>query len=617
LLSKVTGAVVENLQALAVTRCLWVRMQGKGPTVQPALNRVPNPEDLQKLLKAIQMGTPQVQQPFGLDNGRKFVLKVQQPRAASGLGKTRSPNSNPLWSLHEGVNTFWEYNTADIELIYNLSEEAVYAAPSAGAPVGGTPAAALAVLEELAMSQAGSVGAQLAATMDPYGAPQDSSSGFGGNSFSSNPGPSFASQEPPQFSSENQSFASGQFNQPAPAPPVPTAASPQAQNQQHTRGGGGVQFSGNLTEQGVLELFKSIGAAKMIGRLDLTSGLESIEVYFEDGAPRRASFRSDSMTGPVRDITGEEVLLEAMTWRTGFFQFNPSMKSAERSPMRRLDILISEGAALKDYFAALDKAGLSPDSVPVRTSKLSEAEFEKALTEGIPVNMQQQKQMYMAFDGKTCLGDIVRQSNLPKSAWLPLIFNLLQCGTIGLSTKTAAPTTQQDAPQSPLIKEAVQEAFQELLRPDTGLISYPLFMHFMEVEFQRALRLRQPFSLIIVSVHKEGNGITEQLSSDDLKLVSEKIRTYLEPYDHVGHYQTLDIGILLPHRPSVQAREYIDKIVNDFNRELAQAGNQVQFVWSVGVGCIPEDGIKVSGMVSKAENERNAAKENRQLTQAR
>jgi len=586
--------------AVAATSRLWVRMQGKGPTVQPALNRVPNPEDLQKLLKAIQMGTPLVQQPFSLDNGRKFILKVQQPRAASGLGKSRSPNSNPLWSLHEGVNTFWEYNTADIELIFNLSEEAVYAAPTTGAaPVGGTPAAALAVLEELSMAQSGAMGAQLAATMD-------SREPFGGSQPAAAPAPSFASQEPAQFSTERQGHPpSGQFNQPPPQNPA------QIQAQQATRGGG-VQFSGNLTEQGVLELFKSIGAAKMIGRLDLTSGLESIEVYFEDGAPRRASFRSDSMTGPVRDITGEEVLLEAMTWRTGFFQFNPSMKSAERSPMRRLDILISEGAALKDYFAALDKAGLNPDSVPVRTSKLSEAEFEKALTEGIPVNMQQQKQLYMAFDGKNCLGDIIRQSNLPKSTWLPLIFNLLQCGTIGLNVKTAEPSAKQEAPQSPLVKEAVQEAFQELLRPDTGLLSYPLFMHFMEVEFQRALRLRQPFSMIIVSVHKEGSGITEQLSSEDLKLVSEKIRTYLEPYDFVGHYQTLDIGILLPHRPSVQAREYVDKIINDFNRELAQAGNQVQFIWSVGIGCIPEDGIKLSGMVAKAEQERNTAKENRQ-----
>lgn len=509
------------------------------------------------------MGSPMAQQPFALDSGRKMTLKVQPPRSAGGLGKTRAANSNPLWSLHEGINTVWEYNTADIELIYNLTEEAVYSTPSAAPPQGGTPAAALAVLEELASAQSSALSASLAS--------------------------SFAAQEPPQFS------------QPAPAAPVQASQAPK---------GGGVQFSGNLSEQGVLELFQSIGAAKMIGRLDITSGLESIEVYFEDGAPRRASFRSDSMTGPVRDITGEEVLLEGMTWRTGFFQFNPAMKSAERSPMRRLDLLLMEGSALKDYFDALEKADLTPDSIPVRTSQLSEAEFEKALTAGIPVNMQQQKLMYMAFDGKTTLGDIVRQSNLPKSGWLPLVFNLLQCGTIGLAPKAAAKeTVHQDVPISPLIKESVAEAFQELLRPDTGLLSYPLFMHFMEVEFQRALRLRQPLSLIVISVHKEGSGITEQLSSEDLKLVAGKIRSYLEPYDHVGHYQTLDIGILLPHRPSVQAREYVDKIIADFDRELAQTGNQVRFIWSVGIGCIPEDGIKVSGMVARAEKDRNLARE--------
>jgi GGDEF domain-containing protein len=180
---------------------------------------------------------------------------------------------------------------------------------------------------------------------------------------------------------------------------------------------------------------------------------------------------------------------------------------------------------------------------------------------------------------------------------------------IGLPQKAPLAASSPEAPQSPLIKEAVHEAFQELLRPDTGLLSYPLFMHFMEVEFQRALRLRLPFSLLIIKVHKEGGGIIEQLSSEDLKLVAERLRLYLEPYDHIGHYEILDIGVLLPHRPSAQAREYASKFIADFNAELAQTGNGVRFVWSVGIGCIPEDGIKLGAIVSKAEKERNQTKE--------
>ncbi len=562
-----------------------------------------------------------VQQPINLDTGHRFVLKVQPARAASGLGRSKGGGGAvqaPLWSLSDSANMLWEYNTADLELIFNLVDEAIHSARTTNGSTQDRTDAALAVLEEMAAAHGiGNIafgGPKVESAPEPKGyAAQESGfssspAGFSSSqgSFSSSqgslgaaPATPYAAMEKPQFSSDSSSqFSSqGQSNasQATAAPARPTST--------------GMQMSGSLSELGVCDLFQSISVAKMTGRLDVTSGLESIEIYFEDGAPRRASFRSDTMTGEPRDITGEEVLLEGMTWKNGFFQFNASMKSAERSPMRRLDLLLLEGAALKDYADALEKSGLTPESTPMRTGQLSEAEFEKALTEGIPVNMDRQKAIYVAFNGQTALMDIVRETNLPKSAWLPLVFNLSNCGLIGLKVKTQAQTAQNEAPQSPMIKEAVKEAFLEMLRPDTMLLSYPLFMHFMEVEFQRALRLRLPFSLVLISVHKEGAGIKEQLSSDDLKLLAEKIREYLEPYDHIGHYQTLDIGILLPHRPSAQAREYAKKIIDDFNRELAQTGNGVRFVWSVGISCVPEDGVKLGAMVSKAEQERNSAQQ--------
>ena len=267
-----------------------------------------------------------------------------------------------------------------------------------------------------------------------------------------------------------------------------------------------MQLSGNLSELGIPDLFQSISVGKLTGRLDVSSGLESIEVFFEEGAPRRASFQSDSMTGPVHEIVGDEVLLEALTWNNGFFQFNSALKSAERSPMRRLDLLLLEGATLRDYTDALEKAGFDPECMPMRLAQHTEAEFERLLSEGIPVNMQAQKALYVAFDGKATLGDVIRQAKLGKPVWLPLIFNLYKCGMIGLPQKAKVAATAADTTQSPLVREAVQEAFAELLRPDTALLSYPLFLHFAEIEFQRALNLRLPFSLVLIKVHKEGNG---------------------------------------------------------------------------------------------------------------
>ncbi len=348
--------------------------------------------------------------------------------------------------------------------------------------------------------------------------------------------------------------------------------------------------------------------AKMTERLQLTSGLQTVEIYFEEGCPRRASasFYSDSMTSAVKELTGEEAIIEGMTWKNGFFQFNSSMKSAERSPMRRLDTLLMEGAALRDYLDSIENSGLTEDSVPVRLTNPDEPEFEQALENSVPVDMQMQKSLYIAFYGKSSLADVVSDSGLGKILCLPIIFNLSKAGLIGL--KVAAKTSGQsgELAQSPVVKEAVKEACQQLFRADTGLMSFHLFLHFLEVEYQRALKIRLPLSLILFSVHKIDGFENEQLSTEDLKVVSAVVRSLIEPFDYVGHYQTLDVGVLLPHRPAASAREFASKIVKECNTQLAKRSSTARFVWTMGIGCVPEDGIKLDAVVAKAENEKSA-----------
>ncbi len=524
-------------------------MQGRNLKPLAPLTSPPKVDDLQRLLKAAQTGTP-VNQTIAIPDRTKYVLKVQMTKAASGLGRSKAADAAPIWTLIDGVQTLWEYSTTDVELIFNLVEESLYVKPAA--PATDFAAASPAAVEQVI-----------------YGASPVRAD-------------SFEAQSPQPAMHEA---------------PVAASVAPQATSQT-------IQLSGNLSELGACELIQTISVAKMTGRLDITSGLQSVEIYFEDGAPRRASYRSDSMTAAPKNLTDEEVIVEAMTWFNGFFHFNASMKSSERSAMKRLDLLLMEGAALRDYIVSIEGAGLTDDSVPVKYGSPSEAEFEKALQNSAPVDMQSQKAIYIAFDGKATLAEVVTQSGLPKSAWLPIVFNLSKSKLIGLSVKAKKEESAAEIIQAPGAKEAVREAFQQMLRSDTGLMSYQLFMHFLEVEYHRALKLRLPFSLIIIAVHKEEAAIREELSSDDLKLVAEKIRLQLEPFDYVAHYQTYNLAILLPHRPSSSAKECVAKIINDFNTELAQTGNAVRFVWSVGAGCIPEDGIKLDALLAKVEKER-------------
>lgn len=564
-------------------------MQGKKSNLLDPLARAPKSDDLQRLLRVAQVGTL-AQQSIVLPGRTKFVIKVQIRRSGGGgFGRARAGSDDPVWSLIDGTSVVWEYSTSDLELIANLIEEAVYATGSkSSAPEGGTP-----FIREQAgfgnLSQRGNSG---------LGA----NSGLGGNSAQ---GASFAQQL------ANSALSNQPLMNPIANTPMGMGVRTEAQTaalmaQQSTTMSGGMQLSGNLSELGVFELIQTISVAKMTGRLDITSGLQSVEIYFEDGGPRRASFRSDSMTAAVKELTGEEVIIEGMTWKNGFFQFNSAMKSSERSPMRRLDTLLMEGAALRDYLDAIENLGLTEDSVPVRLTNPSESEFEKALENSVPVDMEMQKSLYMAFDGKSSLSDVVSDSGLGKLVWLPIVFNLSKSGLIGLKVSSKVSNQGGELSQSPVVKEAVKEAYQQLFRTDTGLMSYHLFLHLLEVEYQRALKLRLPFSLILISVHKIDGFEKEQLSTEDLKLVSAVVRSKLEPFDYVGHYQTLDIGILLPHRPAASAREFASKIVSECNTQLAKGGSTVRFVWTVGLGCVPEDGIKLDAVIAKAENEKSA-----------
>lgn len=544
-------------------------MQGKKSNQLEPLAKSPRSEDLQKLLKAAQIGN-QAQQAIVLPGNPKFVIKVQIRRASSGgLGRARAGNEDPIWTLLDSNSTLWEYGTSDLELISNLVEEAVYATSAQSAP--------------------SDLGPTFTGEQPVLANPRTS------GSFAQDLATSALASMP----ATNQTVNS--------QPGVRSDARTATLIEQQSSTNSGMQLSGNLSELGVFELIQTISVAKMTGRLDITNGLQSVEVFFEEGAPRRASFRSDSMTAVVKELSGEEVIIEGMTWKTGFFQFNSAMKSSERSPMRRLDLLLMEGAALRDYLDSIETLGLTEDSVPVRLTSPSEAEFEQALESSVPVDMQLQKSLYMAFDGKKTLADVVNDSGIGKTVWLPIIFNLSKSGLVGLKVSTSVSNNPGELTQSPVVKEAVKEAYQQLFRTDTGLMSYHLFLHLLEVEYQRALKLRLPFSLILFSVQKTEGFNNEQLSSEDLKLVSAIVRAQIEPFDYVGHYQTLDIGVLLPHRPAASARECANKIVHEFNTQLAQSGSSVRFVWSVGIGCVPEDGIKLDGVIAKAEKEKLAA----------
>lgn len=517
-------------------------MQSRGQSNQ-AITAPPREADLERLMRAADSGNP-VLQTIQTGGGR-YSLKIHKPRAGgsfAGHGAMKRDAILPVWSLMDGANVLWEYTTQDLGLIFNLIEQLFYRpAPQAG---------------NLEPKFAGAASA-------PQG------NGAGGNLG---------------FSAEALLNA-------------PVQLSPDALLQQAS-GGGGLPMKGELKKVPLAQILSKITGDRKTGKLEVTSGLESVEIYFEEGVPKHTVFRSDSMTGRTKDIAGEEVMLEALTWSRGFYQFTDGLKTRERTPLRRIEQIVAEGMALREYDEALEKAGIVADAVPVPTGYPTEEEFEGVLRVGLPVNMPLQKAIYVAVDGQTRLDDIIDNCKMNKSLWLPLIFNLWNCGLISLKGQPAkaAPMAVQNviAPVTP------QSAFEDTLLTESNVFSQPLFNYFLELEFDRALKIRQPFSLILFSVHRAGPDGMEKLSAPELRPIIKHIRGGLYLFDFIGHWYE-GLGIILPHRGADQAREQARKIVGEFNDQLLRSGTAERFVWALGIASLPEHGMDLGELVAKAE----------------
>lgn len=513
-------------------------MQGRGPSKQAVFTAPPKEAELERLLRLAESGTP-VQQAIHTSSGRQYTLRIHRPKAGGTFAGGGAMNRNailPVWSLSDGTNVLWEYTTLDLGLIFNLIEELFYRSPAASA-----------ALEPVFDSQA----------------PQRPSVGFSAEALLN----------------------------------APSQLSPDALLRQ-VGGGGGLPWKGELGQINVSQILEQITNQQKTGKLEVTSGLESVEIYFEEGVPKHTLFRSDSMTGRSKDIAGEEVLLEALTWRKGYYQFSENLKTRERTPMRRLDVIVADGLALRDYDEALEKAGITADEIPAPTGYPTEEEFEQILRVGIPVNMALQKAIYVAVDGQTRLDDIISNCKMAKSLWLPLIFNLWNCGLISLKGQPAKAAPM--AVQHVVAPVTAQGAFEDTLLTESNLFSQPLFTYFLEMEFDRALKIRQPFALLLLSLHRAGPNGMEKLTAGEMRPIVKHIRSSLYLFDFMGHWYE-GLGIILPHRGAEQARDQARKFVGDFNDQLLRSGSSERFVWAVGVASLPEHAMVLGDLVAKAE----------------
>jgi hypothetical protein len=149
----------------------------------------------------------------------------------------------------------------------------------------------------------------------------------------------------------------------------------------------------------------------------------------------------------------------------------------------------------------------------------------------------------------------------------------------------------------------LEEGRHQLLKGDTNLISFPLMLYFLNMEQKRALKIRIPLSLAVISLKKEA--FDGYLSSSEVRTVGDAIFSVIESFDFVGHFEGMDLALIMPHRSSIDCAKCMMRIIEKLSESKQDDGRCLSLRWSVGIACIPENSLELGPLIAAAK----AAKE--------
>ncbi len=363
-------------------------------------------------------------------------------------------------------------------------------------------------------------------------------------------------------------------------------------------------LEGDLNKLQVPNLLQSIQLAKMTGRLDIRTRTENSEVFFQEGIPLHCK---------LKEVTGDSALVELITWTSGEFRFWPEEKTGERTINKRLDSALMEGVALLDQWKYLETANLRMESCLVKkNAMISEDEFKARLAKGAPIAFEQQLDFYELIDNRNTLFDLLRKRPMNKIEWVPILFNLVSCGLVQVTDQ--APTQNRLASLRALGIDdtAVQGVVKQLVRAETGILSYPSFIYFLDLEWLRYEYFNLPFSLVVFSLgqRKGVDGPVEALQMLAVRRAMQRISLVKRHVDFLGHYETFDYALLLPNTNSAAAGALANRIA-DVLREapLASDMDSRSLAVAFGVATVPEDCQELDKLLIAAKKARDRAKQ--------
>jgi len=191
-------------------------------------------------------------------------------------------------------------------------------------------------------------------------------------------------------------------------------------------------LTGSLAQLPLPDLLKMLGAGGQSGRLELTSGLDSGDIYLAAGAVVHAE------SGPH---WGEQAFMRLIGWPNGQFRFDAGAEPPERTIERPLDVLVAESAraagereAIRRVIPSMDTLARLARKAPGPVVTIEAADWE----------------VLALIDGQATAADIGGLLGVDDFEAVRHLYRLRMAGLIELATPqapAAAPARQLAGPQ--------------------------------------------------------------------------------------------------------------------------------------------------------------------------
>ena len=359
-------------------------------------------------------------------------------------------------------------------------------------------------------------------------------------------------------------------------------------------------LEGDLQNMPIPNLLQSIALSKMTGRLAVKSSKGGGELFFDQGNPVHAV---------AADAQGDLAILESLTWEEGKFRFFEREQTIERTVKKRLDSLLMEGIGLLDQLKYLQNTGVRMETYLFRKSpNLTERDFEQRVSQFVPMDMNLQKQFYQSVDNISTLFEILRRRPLVKTEWVPIMFNLLHADLIAFSDKPPAGVRMGLMEVQSLDRTQIQGVMSKLVRPETGLYTYPMFLFFLEQEFHRYERLNVPFSIVLFDMRLRDAMGLQPMSGPLLNEAVRRLISVRRNLDIIAHFETFDFAAILPHTTTDSAAFFAQRVIELIMQSpLAPNLHPSHISLSFGVAGVPEDCDDPAFLIAAAKEARTRA----------